>query len=246
MKRDWQPILFVLSSVVFALAAPLPSIAQPAHAPPAQGDAATTLHLTERAERIVRRDRLTAELDVTGVDADPKRLQAEINRRMAAAAARAKEAPAVTIETTGYSVYQERPEKAPARWVGHQGLRLQGADSAAVLDLVGALQQQGLVLSGLTANVSPGALRSVEDDLTAEALSRLKRRADRIAADLHTHVDRYRDLQVGNASVSPPIFRAMSAMASVPAAAPPPVAEPGDATVSVVVNAAVALAPTGR
>lgn len=244
MKREWRSIFVAFSSVVLACAAPPPSAAQPAHTPP--GDTGTVLHLTERAERAVRRNRLTAALEVTGVDADPKRLQAEINRRMAAAAARAKEVPAVAAETTGYSVYQERPEKAPARWVGRQGLRLQGRDIAAVLDLAGALQQQGLVLSGLTADLSPEALRSVEDDLTTEALERLKQRADRIAADLHTHVERYRDLQVGNAGTSPPVIRAMTAMAPAPMAAPPPVAEPGDATVSVVVNAAVMLAPTGR
>jgi predicted secreted protein len=237
---------FALSLLVLFPAAVPSAVAQPAPSAASTVDAeATVLHLTERAERTLRRDRLVAELDASAVDADPKRLQAEINRRMAAAVARAKEVSSINLQTTGYSVYREQPQKGPARWVGREGLRLAGGDFAVLLDLVGALQQQGLTMSRLAADLSPEAVRSVEDDLTAEALARLKQRAGRIAAALGTRVERYRDLQVGNASTPPPAMamRAMSAMAPMPASAPPPTAEPGDATVSVVVNASVLLAP---
>ena len=165
----------------------VPTWAQTPGAVPPRDDSATVLRLVERSERMVKRDRLMAELRVEASDADPARLQAEINRRMAAALERAKATATVTVTTGGYHVYQQPPgppvpdragaHPPPPRWQGMQSLLLQSRDAGALLALAGTLQQQGLVLSSLAYELTPEAARAVEDELTEEALARLRQRA---------------------------------------------------------------------
>ena len=231
------------AALILALAAG-PALAQvPGAAPP---ENATVLHLTEQAQRLVTRDQLRAELRAEAADADPAKLQAEINRHMTAALARAKAVAGVAVETGGYSVYPEQrsgPSSAPRAlsWHGSATLSLAAHDAAPLLALVGGLQQDGLVISALGYELTPAAAKAVEDELTDEALGRVKARAERIAASLGLVVLRIRDLRVGNAGGAQPLprFRAEAALAS----SAPPVAEPGQATVSVSVDADVVLTP---
>ena len=219
----------------------------PALAAAAPDAAATLLHLSDRAERPVVRDQLRAVLRVDANDSDAARLKAGINRRMAAAVERAKAVAGVSVFTSGYSVYQQHPKDQPAQWHGTAGLTLTAHDAAALLALAGELQQRGLVMSSLAYEVTPEAARSAEDALTSEALGRLRRRAQRIAGDLGLAVIRIRELRVGNAGGAPPVMRFFGAAAGVaaPAAAPPPVAEPGEAAISVSVDAEIELGPKG-
>ncbi len=212
-----------------------------AQTPTAAVAGGTVLHLTENAERAVPRDMLRADLAAEASDADPTKVQAEINRRMSAALSRIKSVPALSVESGGYSVYQERADKAPPRWRGSQSVAVTGKDFAALLALVGDLQAGGMVVRGLTPGLSPSAQQSVEDELTDIALARLKQRADRVAATLGTKVASYRDLQVGNAQGQRPPMRAM-AMAAPAAAMPSPVVEPGEAVVTVTIDANIVLA----
>ncbi len=98
-------------------------------------------------------------------------------------------------------------------------------------------------MRGLAPELSPEARQAVEDELTEAALTRVQQRAGRIATVLGTKVDMMRDVRVGNASAPPAPIRAMAAMTNFSQPAPPPVAEPGEATVSVTVDADIALAP---
>ncbi|HEV2161141.1 MAG TPA: SIMPL domain-containing protein [Stellaceae bacterium] len=228
------------------LAAVTPVWAQPA--PPPSG---TALTLSTHADKTLPRDQLEAELRVDAMDANAARVQADVNRRMAAALAHAKTVTGVTVETTGYSVYEERDANYeerdakgnPTRWHGSQALRVKSGDFAALLNLVGTLQGQGLALSSLTAELSPAAVKAAQDELTDTALKDIRVRADRIAATLGTHVERYAELRVGNASVPPMPIRFMAAAVPASSNMPPPVAATGDATVSVNVDATVLLAP---
>ena len=221
------------------LAAVTPVWAQPA--PPPSG---TALTLSTHADKTLPRDQLEAGLRVDAMDANAARVQADVNRGMVAALAHAKTVAGVTVETMGYSVYQERDAKGnPTRWHGSQALRLKSGDFAALLNLVGTLQGQGLALSSLAAELSPAAAKAAQDELTDTALKDIRVRADRIAATLGTHVERYAELRVGNASVPPMPVRFMAAAAGGSSSMPPPVAATGDATVSVNVDATVLLAP---
>ncbi len=206
----------------------------------------TIIHLIEKAERMMPRDHLRAGLavDVTGPQA--AQVQAEINRRMEAAIAKAKSVVSVKVASGGYSVYPERSPGKPTLWHGAQTLNLESDTPADLLQLVGDLQNQGLNAQGLTYEVKESTLREAEDGLTADALTQLRARADKVAADLNMTVQQIRDVTVGNAEggARPPL-PIFTARAAGMAAAPPPVAEPGDAEVSVTVQAEVWLGPKG-
>ena len=221
-------------AVIFALALAAPARAEDA--------AATLLTFSEHAERTLPRDRVGADLAVEATDTDATRLQANINRRMAAALAKAKAAAEIAVTSRGYNVYEERGKDDKRLWHGQQGLHLEAKDAGALLALVGSLQGDGLVVTGLTSSLSREAERSVEDELTATALQRVRERADRIAADLTMKVVRMKTVRVGNVGRPPvPLMRAMAPGAMGAAAMPPPVVAPGDAEVSVDVEVEVEL-----
>ena len=199
----------------------------------------TVLHLSQTAERSVLRDLLRIDLRVEETGADPLPIQSGINSRMAAALDRAHKIQGVRVETGSYGVGEERPQSGPSRWRGTQSLILTGKDADAALKLAGALQSDGLLMSSLVYESSPEIVRGAEEDLTAEALAALDRRAASIADRMHLAVRGYRDVHVGNAETGGrPVPRfAAAAMAA-------PIAEPGEATIRVTIEAELMLAPT--
>jgi predicted secreted protein len=196
----------------------------------------TVLHLSQTAERSVLRDLLRIDLRVEETGADPLTIQSSINRRMATALDRAHQVQGVQVETGSYGVSEERPQSGPSRWRGSQSLILRSKAADAALKLTGALQSDGLLMSSMAYEASPEILRGAEEDLTAEGLAALDRRAASIAGHMHLAVLRYRDLRVGNAETEGrPIPRfAAAAMAA-------PVAEPGEATIRVTIEAELLL-----
>lgn len=227
-----------------ALLAPAPALAADTTAP----NSVTVIHMSEKAERLMARDHLRAGLAVEVSGPAAPQVQAEINRRMEAAIAKAKSVSTVTVASGGYSVYPERSPGKPTVWHGQQTLNLESDAAADLLQLVGDLQQQGLAAQGLTFEVKDETLRHAEDGLTADALAQLRHRAEAVAGDLGLTVQQIRDITVGNAEGGArppmPMFAMRAGVAAAPA--PPPVAEPGDAEVSVTVQAEVWLAPKAQ
>lgn len=205
-------------------------------------ESGTVLRLVESAERTMTRDHLRAELRVEAVGANPTRLQAEINQRMAAALDRAKAVPDVKAETGGYWVYEERPKNAAPRWRGQQSLILTGTEFGALLALAGELQAQGLVFSGMSFDLRPETARTAQDELTAEALKRLLERAERVATELGLDIVRIAEIRVGNVLGAAPRPVTMRMEMATDAKAPP-VAEPGEQTVQVTVEGEIVLGP---
>ncbi len=232
-------------SVLLAAALLVP-IALPAHADDAA--AGTEIHLVQRAEMELPRDRIHADLRVEAEAADAAQVQGEINRRMAAALKLAQAEAAVTATSGGYSVFQEEGHGGGGGWRGSQTLSLAGKDFAAALKLVGALQASGLALSDLRFDLAPETLRGAEHELTVRALAGLRARAEEIAAAMGLAVARYKHLDVGNAVAQQFVARPMAARTggSAIASAPPPVAEAGDATVWLQVDADVVLLSRGN
>jgi predicted secreted protein len=225
----------------FLLLAPAARAETPA--PPPHDEGLTVIHLADSAERTLKRDRLRAYLAVDATGPDPRRVQADINRRMMTALDHAKAVASVKPETGGYSVYEEKPDKGPSRWHGSQALILTGKDPGELLGLVGELQNDGLLVRNLAFDLAPETARGIEDELTSEALERLHQRADKVAQSLGMSVARFREIRVGNVggNVRPPPVP-MDSFARAAAAAPP-VAEPGESTVRVQVEADILLAP---
>lgn len=224
MKRHLIAALFVL----------LPSLALAQSPDP-------RLSLRESAERELAQDRLTVSLRVEATAASAAAVQADVNRRMDAAVARARAVSGVRVETTGYWTYEERPANQPRRWRGQAGLNLVGSDTGAVLALAGALQETGLAMSGMRFELTPESARAVQDELTADALRRVRARADRAADAIGMRVVGIVEMRVGDAGGEGP--RPMPRLAMAAQAGPAPVAEPGLATVRVEVEAVFRLGP---
>ena len=208
----------------------------------------TVVSMSESAQRELRRDRLRIELRAEQAGRDPARVQAEVNRVMAAALARARAAAGagLRVETGGYAIHQERVgDTKETTWRARQGLSLSGTDAAAMLQLAGQLQQDGLLASGMGWELGDEARRAAEQELLGEAIARLRARADAVATALGG-----RFLRFATVAVDPqrgfdrpmPRMAAPMAMAS-PAAAPEVAAEAGMEVVRVAVQAEALLGP---
>jgi predicted secreted protein len=232
---------------VFKLLLPLLLLAAPlgaAEPEPALAPGETLLLLAETAEKQVRRDILRAELRVEATASSPRAVQNEVNRRMAAALDRVRVVPTVKAETGGHAAWEERPEGEAVRWRGSQSLILKGRESDKLLQLVGELQGDGLLLGSLQHELAPESARALEDELTEAALERLRARAETIARSMGLEVARWHQFRVGNASSQPgrppmPMMRA----AAAESAFAPPVAEAGETPVRLTVEAEIVLGP---
>jgi predicted secreted protein len=206
----------------------------------------TILTLSDSAERELVQDRLSVSLRAEATAPTAATAQAEINRRMEAAIARAKTVAGVHVETGGSWAFEERPQNQPRRWRAAATLNLtaRGADSAALLVLAGGLQEMGLAMSGLAFDLTRETARAAQDSLTDEALQRLQARAARVAAALDRRVLSIQSVRVGETSgegrPSPRMALRATAMAD---AAPAPSAEPGRTLVRVDVEAEILLGP---
>lgn len=214
-------------------------------AEPEPGPPETVLRLSETVEKPVRRDRLRAELRVEATGANPRAVQDEVNRRMAAALERVRALPAVKAETGSHNVWEERPDKAPPRWRAMQALVLTGHETVEYLQLVGNLQNDGLLLGYLQHELSPEAARGVEDELTQTALERLFERAEKVAQAMNLGVGHWKELRLGSANGGqmprPPV--PLQAMRAEAASFANPAVEAGDAPVRLSVEGVVVLVP---
>ncbi len=241
-RKFLVPFLIVLGSASPLL---LVQAAQAADPPPAAIPGKTEIHLTQQAMRVMARDRLRAELRIEAKGNNGRAIQAEINKRMAAALAKVKAYPAVTAETGSYSVNRDYSTKEPDRWEGSQSLSLASEDFDAVLNLVGDLQSSGLLMSQLQFFLAPETLTAVQDDLTATALDAIRNRATNVARNLGMSIDHYRLIGIGNVheDTDRSAGRSATAGAARSGKMSPPAVQAGDATVMLSVTADVVLAP---
>jgi predicted secreted protein len=221
--------------------------AQPVAAP--GEERATTVTLGETARREIRQDRLRMHLRIEQMGTDATRVQAEVNRRMAIALDKARAATAsapdggVRVETGGYWVHQERiGDTREMRWRGAQTLTIAGTDAAAILALGARLQADGALAGGLGWELSAERRRGAEDELTSEAIARLRARASTVAGALGGSVMRFARIAIGDTGGERPqtILRAMAAPAARSGATSDPVAmaaEPGFETVQIAIQA---------
>jgi predicted secreted protein len=100
-------------------------------------------------------------------------------------------------------------------------------------------------MSGMSFELAPETVRGAEDALTADALRRLRDRAQRIAGSLQAQVLGIKDLRVGNADAQQPHPPMPFALAASARKMPTPAAEAGEATVRVTVEADFLLGQPG-
>lgn len=203
----------------------------------------TLLRLSETAERSVRADQLVAVLRAQAAGGSAAAVQEQVNRAVAQALERARAVPGVTVSTGTYWTWRggERREQ----WQAGQEIRLTAIEAApALLELVGALQGQGLGVIRLSYEVSRPLQAREREEVTAEALAGLKARAERLAAVMGMSFAGFREVRVDAGRFArPPVPAPMMAAASPEAARTPPSAEPAELPISATVEGDAILRP---
>lgn len=209
------------------------------------------LNLSITEQQNVDQDTLNASLQFIAQGRKKIELQNEVNAAMQAAVNKVKANPAVEFNTTYYQVQivqTGRPAKtdiANPVYRASQAMNLHSTDSAALLELIGLLQEDGLLLNGLYYTLSETAHEKVAGELLESALMKLQHRAQDAAAVLgkkqaelvEVSMDGTPNFMQGRQKFS------MAAMASSDAEFVAPVAEPGETMISVSVSARAVLSP---
>jgi len=226
------PRFFLLVPVFTALA--LPAAAQ----------TALTLNANGSAQAVP--DEAVANFNVQAVKPDAASAQGAVNQAVAKAMAAARAVPGVVITTGGYNSYSSTPDgQAKPQFTAQQSLTLTqpaagGVPDKAFTDLLAQMQADGLLLNGLSGDLSLAGQEKTQREAIRDALAQLHAQADDIAAALHKKVGALKTLNV-NTGGGP--VRPMPRLMALAAAAPAPQSAPDKVTVTVDVTAEIELDP---
>lgn len=214
-------------------AGPLPATPALARKAVSPGDG-TILQLGESARREVAPDLLTVVLGHRAEAPDVARAQDEVNRRIGLVRDAVAGKAAIRFATGSYNTWLERRENEKGRWVAHQTVRLESAEAALLLEVVGGLQRQGVAVEGMSWSLTADRRRALERELIDEALAELRSTAAKAAASMGMEVQGWSSIVLGQGrggAFPPPMPRMMAMKAEAD-----PVAEPGTTVVEVVVS----------
>ncbi len=209
--------------------------------------AQTALRIGATGEAPAAPDEAVAALTAQATGPDAASVQAKVNAMMAKALAASRVVPGVVATTGSYDAEPQTLDTQPPKTVyqASQPLNLvlpakDGLPPAAFTDLLGRLQQQGLLLNDLGGDLSPQARQAAQQQAVLAALAQIQAQAAAVAAQLHERMGDVKTLNVNAAPApGPQPLMAMRAMAAAPA----PVAAPGNITVTADVSAEVELTP---
>ncbi|NHN88914.1 SIMPL domain-containing protein [Acetobacter conturbans] len=141
----------------------------------------------------------------------------------------------ISVQSESYQVSENRSDNKAPSWTARQTIQVKAKDAGALLELVGKLQANGLLLEGVEWSLSPEHQKQLQRQAEQSAVKDMKDRADAIASDLGMKVASIATLSVNE----PMLMRPMAMMARVAIAAP--TMRPDDQTVSATVQATVLL-----
>lgn len=188
----------------------------------------TVLSLSETAEVLRAPDEVRASLRAEARGADAAAVQGQVNRAMEQALSAARDVSGVHATTGGY--WTSRMEEGRS-WTASQTLNLRAAEPAALLDLVGRLQGQGLVMGDLSWRLSREAETAARQEAGRLAIEALRQRAEAVASQLGMRVAGIRQLRLDAPEAPMPRMMAMSAAARRESA-PAPVTAPEDVAIT--------------
>jgi len=210
---------------------------------PAGAQTVLTIGATGRVEATP--DEAVASFTVQAMAPDAATAQAGVNAAMTKALAEARAVSGVVATTGGYYASQQTQDTQPPKTVyqASQSLRLvlpaaDGLPPARFTDLLGRLQQQGLLLNDLGGDLSAKVQQDAQQAAVLAALDQIKAQAAAVAAHLHEGVGPVKTLNVNAAPAPGPGPVPVLAMAR---AAPAPVSAPGNIMVSADVTATLEL-----
>jgi uncharacterized protein len=210
------------------------------------------LNLSATEQQEVAQDTLNASLMFSTQGRDKSALQNEVNKAMRTALELLESTSGIEFNTSQYQVYMFDPAQ-PARrdvenpiWRAQQEVQMNSLDSAALLELVGQLQENGLVITSLYYSLSAAKYEEVAETLMLAALKKLQDRADSAADALSMGEAKLVEVSLDGSPnfAYKESFGVSLAMARDSAAEmAPPVADPGKTQVSLTVSARAVLSP---
>lgn len=206
------------------------------------------LNLSATEQREVPQDTLNASLQYAAQGRDRTALQNEVNTAMRRALEILEGTSGIEYSTTRYQVYvvdAGRPSRTDVEnpvWRAQQEVSLKSLDSDALLEAMGKLQAAGLVVTSQYYSLSPERYEEVAAGLMQDALKKLQARADEAASGLGKGKAELIEVSLdGSPNFA---FRERGAvMMAMDASVAPPVAVPGETTVSMTVSARALLSP---
>lgn len=230
MKR-----LFMLVPVMTMFAAP--AMAQ------------TILSLSASGSAQGEPDEAVAHLEIQATKPDAASAQADVNTAMTKALAQARAVQGVVATTGSYNTYTTMDEPQKQRQsTAQQSLTLtqpatNGVPDKAFTTLLGKLQADGLMLTGLDGDLSKAGAQQVQKLALQDAINNLRTQAQDIASALHKKVGAMQSLNVDTGNhYAVPQFQPRIMAAAAPMAAPPASA-PAEITVNTNVSAKIELDP---
>lgn len=210
----------------------------PAHA---QDGRQTKLLLTEIATRVVEQDLLVAQLRLRAEAGSGEEARDLVDAAMHAATERVTASKGIRhLSKGGYRVFQGRDDGAGA-WIAEQDVTIKARESLPLLQLVGDLQADGLLLDKLVYELSREGRRTAEGELAMESIEALRARGNEIAEKVGMQVDWIETLRVAGTLDGLPVQLEVQAPAPEAESEPLPIALPRRETVGVTVEAELSL-----
>ena len=199
--------------------------------------------LTATASVEVDKDWLTVVFSTTREASEAAAVQSQLKQALDAALAEARKAVRpgqLEVQTGGFSLSPRYTNKGVINgWQGSTELVVQGRDMAAISQLTGRIQ--GLSIARVGFSLSREARTKVEADITAEAITRFRGRAEAVSRQFGFAGYAVREVSVstdqGGVPLPQQVMRATAMIASAPNEALP--VEAGKALVTATVGGSV-------
>jgi len=198
------------------------------------------VRLQSQQTEAVSNDTMHVSMNTYAEMQDPAKLAAKINSAMEWALQQAKQVKGVKVSTGSYQTWPVIRKEVTTGWRGQQDLVMESADTEALSQLVGQLQER-LQIKSMRFTVSDKKRAAVENRLIVAALDAFKQRAGIIGDNLNAGGFRIVEINVNTSTQRPPMLRQAN-MASLSSEAGDAVAvEGGESDVSVTVNGSIEL-----
>ena len=155
------------------------------------------------AVREIANDWTTARLSVIAEGKEPAAIANEVNTAMGKAMAKAKRAKGIDVRSGAYVTQPIYDSGRVVRWQASQELRLEAENVDRLAKLIGELQSDSVLLSGIEFSVRRKTRKALEDELIAEALAAFRQRAELIAKSMQAKEWSLIDVSVGSTDGSP-------------------------------------------
>lgn len=248
--------LALLSTLLaFAIATPAMAEGDVIALPPA-GHSILNISVTEQMK--LQQDTLSASLRYELDGGSANEIQDRINKAVAEAVAESKSYTDVKTVTGSYYVYvydegqvidprTGQPISSTKKWRGTQTIDLESTDSTKLLELAGKIQTKGFIMNGMNYSLSREKSEGVQDELMEKALKQLGAKAQIAAKALGKSGYDVVDIDVNGSS--PPVYpvygraKMMAMEGAMASDVATPVAQAGEADVSLTITARVLLKP---